>query len=69
MAQQIKQNPSQLTQLLYQNGKINKEQFEQMQDLKTPQDIGQYLLNNNIMQNGQYQQLMQQAQAFRGLFK
>lgn len=66
---QIKNNPSQITQMLYQNGKINKEQFEQMQGMNNPKDIGQYLLNNNIMPSNQYQQLMQQAQAFSGLFK
>ena len=69
MAQQMRQNPSQITQMLYQNGKINKEQFEQMQGLNSPQEIGQFLLNNNILPSNQFQQLQQQAQAFSGFFK
>ena len=66
-ALQIKNNPNQLGQILYQSGKINQEQFNAIQG-KGPADIGQYLLNNNIMSQNQLSQLQQKAQMFKGLF-
>lgn len=66
MAMQIKNNPAQLGQLLYQNGKINQEQFSQLQG-KNPSQIGQYLLENNILPKTQYEQLQQRAQQLQGL--
>lgn len=61
MAMQIKNNPNQLTQMLYQSGKINQEQFSQLQG-KSPSEIGNYLLNNNILGNEQFNQLKSQVQ-------
>lgn len=59
-AMQIRNNPNQLGQMLYQSGKINQEQFSQIQG-KSPSQIGQYLLDNNILPNNQFQQLMSQV--------
>ena len=36
--------------MLYQKGKINQEQFSQLQG-KSPSEIGQYLMNNNLIPN------------------
>lgn len=65
---EIQKNPSQISQMLYQSGKINQAQFEQLQGLKSPQQIGEYLLNNNIIQNNQLAQLQQTARGL-GLIK
>lgn len=59
MVSQIQQNPSQLPQLLYQKGKINQEQFSEIQG-KSPSEIGQYLLNKNILPNSQFNNLKNQ---------
>ncbi len=61
MAQQIKNNPDALGQMLYQNGKINQEQFSAIKG-KSPSEIGQYLLNNNLIPN--IDSLKQQALRF-----
>ena len=50
MMSQIQQSPQQLPQLLYQKGKINQEQFSAIQG-KSPSEIGQYLMNNNLIPN------------------
>ena len=64
----IRKNPNQIGQILYQKGKINKEQFSDIQG-KSPQEVGEYLLNNNILSNNVFNQLQQQVQQFSGLFK
>ena len=56
MVSQIRQNPNQLSQLLYQKGKINQEQFSALQG-KSPSEMGEYLLNNNILPANQFNQL------------
>lgn len=47
--QRIKQNPSQLGQLLFDHGKINEEQLQDINRLGDPSQIGNYLINNNIL--------------------
>lgn len=47
LARQIQ--PDQLKQMLYQNGKINKDQFDAIRDMNSFEDIGQYLINNNVI--------------------
>ena len=47
--QQFRQNPEQLKQMLYQNGKISQEQFEAIQGMNSFQEIGQYLIDNNVI--------------------
>lgn len=60
-AQQVQNNPDALAQILYQNGKINQEQFSAIKGM-TPSEMGKYLLNNNLIPN--YEALKQQAQMF-----
>lgn len=57
--QQIKQNPDQLKQMLYENGKINREQYEAIKPMSSFSDIGNYLVNNNLIPN--YQALQSQV--------
>ena len=49
MAKQMQNNPDQLKQMLYQNGKINKEQFDAIQPMNSFAEIGQYLVSNNVI--------------------
>ena len=63
MVSQVRQNPNQLSQILYQNNKINQEQFSAIQGM-SPQQIGEYLLNNNIMPQNQFNQFKQQMGGF-----
>ena len=67
--QQFRQNPEQLKQMLYQNGKISQEQFEAIQGMNNFDEIGKYLIDNNIIPNSQLPQLQQQAQQLSSLFK
>lgn len=48
---QAKQNPSMLSSLLYQNGRIDQSQMEAMNGM-TPQEMGRYMANNGIMGQG-----------------
>ncbi len=58
--QQVRQNPSQLGQILYDHNKINQTQLEEINRLGgNPQQIGNYLINNNIMTQQQAQQMYQ----------
>lgn len=67
--QQYRQNPEQLKQTLYQNGKISQEQFEAIQGMNSFDEIGKYLIDNNIIPNSQLSQLQQQAQQLSSLFR
>ena len=49
--QQVKQNPSMLSQLLFQNGRIDQNQFQAIQGMN-PQQMGSYLSSNGIMGQG-----------------
>lgn len=60
LAMQVQSNPESLGQLLYQNGKINQEQFSAIKGM-SPSEIGKYLFNNNLIPDnlkGQAQKLM-----------
>ena len=54
---QVQQNPAQIGQLLYNSGRINKEQLQEIQKMTNPRQIGEYLLN----QNSQFKQMYDQA--------
>lgn len=45
---QVKQNPSMLGNLLYQNGRIDQSQMQAMDGMK-PEEMGRYLSQNGIM--------------------
>jgi hypothetical protein len=60
-AQQVQSNPDSLAQILYQNGKINQEQFSALKG-KSPTEMGEYLVNNNLIPN--IEALKKQAQMF-----
>lgn len=49
VVQQMRQNPSQLGQLLYDHKKINKKQLSEINKLGDPSQIGSYLIDNNIL--------------------
>ena len=55
---QMKQNPNGLADLLLNNGKISKEQYEQIKGYN-PQQIGQYLMQSGTMPQQQVQQAYQ----------
>ena len=50
MAQQVQNNPQALSQILYQSGKINQEQFSAIQGM-SPSEMGEYFMNNNLIPN------------------
>ena len=56
---QVKQNPSMLGNLLYQNGRIDQSQMEAMNGMN-PQQMAQYLSQNGVMN----QQFLQQGNQF-----
>ena len=43
----IRQNPSQIGDMLLKSGKINEQQFNDIKRMQSPQQICEYLLNNN----------------------
>lgn len=45
--QQIKQNPTQICEVLLKNGKIDNNQYQKIKNMNSPKEIGEYLLNNN----------------------
>lgn len=45
---QAKQNPAMVSNLLYQNGRIDQNQMQAMQGM-SPQEMGRYMANNGIM--------------------
>ncbi len=47
MARQMQ--PDQIKQMLYQNGKINQEQFEAIKPMNSFAEIGKYLVDNNVI--------------------
>ena len=67
--QMLKNNPSGIGQILYQNGKINQQQFGEIQKMQSPEQITNYLLNNNIMNNQQFNQLKNQAMQYMNQIK
>lgn len=62
MIQSIRQNPNQVSNLLLQQGRISKEQYDEIQSLGiggNPEAIGQYLMNHGIMNRNQVQDAYQ----------
>lgn len=52
MARKVQQDPTQLPKILLDKNKISKEQYEQLLNYNgNTQAIGEYLLQNGIMQN------------------
>lgn len=54
----IRQNPNQIGQLLLNQGRINRQQFDEIQRLgisNNPQAIGQYLMQNGTLNQQQVQ--------------
>ena len=54
---QVQQNPSQIGQLLYNTGRINQQQLQDIQKMSNPRQIGEYLMG----QNPQFKQMYDQA--------
>lgn len=44
---QIQQNPAQIGNLLYKAGRINESQLSDIEKMKSPREIGEYLMNHN----------------------
>lgn len=61
---QAKQNPAMVSNLLYQNGRIDQNQMQAMQNM-TPQQMGQYMANNGIMNQRFLQQGTQYTDTVR----
>ena len=65
MLQQIRtmqQNPNQLADLLFNNGKITEEQYEEIKQFNgNPQKIGEYLMRTGAMPQREVQQAYQNA--------
>lgn len=43
----LRQNPSEIGELLLKSGRIDKNQYEKIKTMTDPRQIGEYLLNNN----------------------
>lgn len=54
---QVQQNPAQIGQLLYNTGRINQQQLQDIQKMSNPRQIGEYLMG----QNPQFKQMYDQA--------
>lgn len=55
----LKQNPNQMSQFLLQQGRINKTQYDEIQQMGiggNPEAIGQYLMNRGMMNRQQVQE-------------
>jgi len=61
---QAKQNPAMVSNLLYQNGRIDQNQMQAMNGM-TPQQMGQYMANNGIMN----QRFLNQGQQYTDTVK
>lgn len=61
---QAKQNPSMVGNLLYQNGRIDQNQMQAMQNM-SPQEMARYMANNGIMNQRFLQQGSQYANSVR----
>lgn len=62
MIQSIRQNPNQVSNLLLQQGRISKEQYDEIQKLGiggNPEAIGQYLMNRGVMNRNAVQDAYQ----------
>ena len=58
----LKQNPSQISQFLLNQGRINKQQYDEIQQMgigSNPQAIGQYLMNRGMMNKNQVEDAYQ----------
>lgn len=58
----LKQNPNQMSQFLLNQGKINRQQYDEIQQMgigNNPQAIGQYLMNHGMMNQQQVQDAYQ----------
>lgn len=58
---QVQQNPSQIGQLLYNSGRINQQQLQDIQKMSNPREIGEYLLNQNLQFKQIYDSASQQS--------
>lgn len=61
---QAKQNPAMVGNLLYQNGRIDQNQMQAMQNM-SPQEMARYMANNGIMNQRFLQQGSQYANSVR----
>lgn len=49
--QRIRENPSEIGEMLLSNGRINQEQYQQIKGMNNPKDICIYLMKQNPMFN------------------
>lgn len=67
---QMKNNPMQIGQILYDHGRINSDQLEEIQKLNgNTAQIGQYLLNSGALDQAQYTQYQKALPQLRGMIK
>ena len=59
--QQLRQNPGSLGQFLFEHNKINQNQLNEINQLSSPEQIGMYLMNNNVLPQQEAMQLYQQG--------
>lgn len=59
--QQLRQNPTGIFDILKNSGRLNNDQLQAISSMKSPNEIGQYIMNNSVPQNmrGQVQSNVQ----------
>ena len=66
-ANQLRQNPNMIKDMLLNGGRITQEQYNALKDMNTPSQIGQYLLNNGIIGQDRMNELAQAAQHIQNM--
>jgi hypothetical protein len=64
-AQRLHEHPSEISEMLLNKGRINKEQYQQIKEMQNPKDICMYLMN----QNPRFNQAMNMLSNFAKLKK
>ena len=58
-ARQLQDNPSQVSKMLLDSGRINQSQYDAIKGMNTPTEIGKYLMDNGILGQQQINHLAQ----------
>lgn len=57
----LQQNPSGISEMLLNNGRINKDQYNAIKDMKSPSEIGNYLMSTGILAQNDVNRLAAQV--------
>lgn len=68
-AKALQQNPSGISDMLFSNGRISQEQYDAIKEMKSPSEIGNYLMNAGVLGQDQVNRMASAVPQFQQMMK